>query len=149
MSLSRQEMVEAAEDLRSIIEAGLLPVFEAQRLQRLRENPNAPRWAPPEVRVEADRLARLASKCIGGSPRQWEDAALAALGCRGSEEVSIDVLRDLAERARDEREEREEQERRPEQSSRRRREPAAPASKKGNCSIRSTIVTRNRKRGSR
>ena len=149
MSLSRQEMVDAAEDLRSIIEAGLLPVFEAQRLQRLRENPNAPRWAPPEVRVEADRLARLASKCIGGSPRQWEDAALAALGCRGSEEVSVDLLRELAERALDEREERDERESRPEQSSRRRREPADPASKKDDCSIRSSLGNRNRKKGSR
>ena len=149
MSLSRQEMIEAAEDLRTIIEAGMLSVFEAQRLQRLRENPNASRWAPPEVMVEADYLARLASKCIGGNSRQWQDAALAALGCRGSEDVCLDVLRDLAERARDEREERDGRERRPEQSSRRRREPADPASKKDDCSIRSTLGTRNRKRGSR
>jgi len=146
MSLSRQEMIEAAEDLRTIIEAGMLSVFEAQRLQRLRENPNASRWAPPEVMVEADYLARLASKCIGGNSRQWQDAALAALGCRGSEDVCLDVLRDIAERARDERERREQQ---PEQSSRRKREPADPSSKRNDCSIRSSLGNRNRKRGSR
>ena len=149
MTLSRQEMVEAAEDLRTIIEAGMLSVFEARRMQRLRENPDALRRAPPEVRVEADYLARLASKCIGGSQRQWEDAALAALGCRGSEDICLDVLRDLAERARDEREGRDERGQQPDKSSQRKRGPADPASKKDDCSIRSTLGTRNRKRGSR
>lgn len=149
MRLSRQEMVEAAEDLRTIIEARMLSVFEARRMQRLRENPDASRWAPPEVRVEADYLARLASKCIGGSPRQWQDAALAALGCRGNEEVSIEVLRDLAERARDEREGPDERRQQPEKSSPRKRGAADPASKKDDCSIRSSLGNRNRKRGSR
>ena len=131
MRLSRQEMVDAAEDLRCIIEAGLLPVFTAERLRRLREMPT---WALPfpwQAHVEADYLAGIASKCIGGSGRQWKDAALAALGCRDREEVCIELLREMAERVRDEREEQVEQPR------------------DRGCSIRSTLGNRNRKRGTR
>ncbi len=131
MRLSREEMVEAAEDLRTVIEAGLLSVFTAERIRRLRELPT---WAlsfPWQVQVEADYLAGIASKCLGGSGRQWKHAALAALGCRDREEVCIELLREMAERVRDEREEQAEQPR------------------DRDCSIRSSLGNRNRKRGSR
>lgn len=141
MSLSRHEMVEAAEDLLTIIEADMVPVFSAQRVERLRTTPHGQRSAPWEVQSMADHVARLASKTIGGSAGQWRVAALAALGFRDREDVCVEVLRELAERVRGEQEQ-------CEPASRRRKGAAEPSSKR-DCPIRSTLGNRNRKRGGR
>lgn len=143
--LTQEEMVDAAEDLATIIEANLLPVFSAERVRRLRESPTLGLPAPWRTQVEADYIAGIASKCLGGSARQWREAALAALGCRDSGQVSIEVLRELAERARDEQEEREE---RCSPATRRSREPADEPPETDR-PIRSTIGSRHRKRGTR
>jgi hypothetical protein len=151
MRLTKQEMVEAAEDLRTIIEAGLVTLLSAERLRRLRENPPGSRSAPWQVQVEADNIARLASATIGGNPRQWNDAALAAIGYRDREDVCIEVVREMAERVRQGQSSEQpddSQEDRCEPASRRRRASAEPSSKK-DCPIRSTLGNRNRKRGSR
>jgi len=139
MRLSREQMVDVAEDLRCIIEAGLLSQFSMERLRRVRETATWALNAPWQTQVEADHLAGIASKCIGGSARQWHEAALAALGCRHREEVGIELLREMADRVREEQC----------SPSSRRSESVAEQSRERDCPIRSTLGNRNRKRGGR
>lgn len=141
MRLSRQEMVDAALDFLSLIEAGKVDEYAWLRVKRLREGGLGLRSAHLDVQLMADEISRLASQTIGGERAEWRDAAAAALGCRDNTDAAIEVLREVAERARQELE--------PPQPAVSDAELRAHAEPKKSMPIRSTLGNRNRKRGSR
>jgi hypothetical protein len=101
--LSDTEAVEVCADLLLLIQAGRLDELGRLRLRRLREAGGKFTAASPWVAVEADRIAKAASKMVGGAADWWLDSAFAALGRPSRLDVSITAIRELAEQVRAER----------------------------------------------
>jgi hypothetical protein len=97
IGLSDTEAVEVCADLLLLIQADRLDELGKLRMCRLREAVGWVRTASPWAAVEADRIARTASKLVGGEPEWWLDFAFAALGRPSRVDVCIAAIRDLAE----------------------------------------------------
>lgn len=102
--LSDDEAVAVCADLLCIMQADRLDELARRRLAMLREAGGTFKAASPWVTVYADRIAKTASKLVGGEPEWWLDCALAALGRPSPLDVSISAIREVAERVRDEQE---------------------------------------------
>ena len=100
IGLSDTEAVEVCADLLLLIQADRLDELGKLRMCRLREAVGWVRTASPWAAVEADRIARTASKLVGGEPEWWLDFAFAALGRPSRLDVSIAAIRELAEQER-------------------------------------------------
>ena len=102
--LSDTEAVEVCADLLCIMQADRLDELSRRRLAMLREAGGTFKAASPWVAVEADRIAKTASKLVGGSAEWWLDSAFAALGRPSRLDVCIAAIREVAEQVRDEQE---------------------------------------------
>lgn len=133
------EAVEVCADLLLIIEADRLDELSRRRLAMLREAGGTFKAASPWVAVEADRIAKTASKLVGGSAEWWLDSAFAALGRPSRVDVGIAAIREVAEllRAEQEPDQRQQPDRDAEPDRRQQADRAAPR------------VTIGRKRGRR
>lgn len=98
--LSDDEAVEVCADLLLLMQADRLDELGRLRLRRLREAGGKFEAASPWVAVEADRIAKTASKLVGGAAEWWLDSAFAALGRPSRLDVCIAAIRDLAEQVR-------------------------------------------------
>jgi hypothetical protein len=102
--LRADEAVDVCADLLCIIEADRLDELGKRRLAMLREAGGNFTAASPWVAVEADRIAKAASKLVGGEPGWWLESALAALGRPSRVDVCIAAIREVAELLRAEQE---------------------------------------------
>lgn len=95
--LSDSEAVEVCADLLRIMQADRLDELSRRRLAMLRQAGGTFKAASPWVAVEADRIAKTASKLVGGEPHEWLDSAFAALGRPSRLDVCIAAVREVAD----------------------------------------------------
>jgi hypothetical protein len=143
MNFTRHEMVEIAEDLRTVIQAGRLSTLWHRLNPLLQELRQGIRPAPWECEVAADELARQLSMMTGTKPFQWRASALEALGFPDRASIAVEAIREMADEVHDEHAARE---RRHDVTIRRPAEPA-PARPSGPAPIHVTVG--QRKRGGR
>ena len=91
--LSPEQRQEVCEDLLLIERAGRMQEVWSLRRMWLRDYRPASAW----VQVEADRLAREASRLCGGSLAQWREAAAAALGFPSQAAIGIEAVCEVAD----------------------------------------------------
>lgn len=93
VQLTREQQRAVCEDLLLIEQAGRMQEVWSLRRMWLRDRRSASPW----VQVEANRLARAASSICGGSPDQWRDSAVAALGFPSRAAAGIEAVCEVAE----------------------------------------------------
>ncbi len=98
--LSAGERKQVCEDLLQIIQADRLDELAATRTQMLRDARNC--YSPTflEVQLEADRIAKIASRLVCGPAEEWLDAAASALQRPSDVDVCVEAIRQVAEEVR-------------------------------------------------
>jgi sugar (pentulose or hexulose) kinase len=79
------------------MQANRLDELSRRRLAMLREAGGTFKAASPWVAVYADRIAKTASKLVGGEPEEWLECAFAALGRPSRFDVCIAAIREVAD----------------------------------------------------
>lgn len=102
--LSSEELVGICADLLLLMQADRLEELGRLRTRMLREAGGKFEVAGPWAAITADRLAKAASKLVGGEVEWWRDSAFAALGRPSRVDVCIRAIRVLADEERAEQE---------------------------------------------
>lgn len=98
--LSSAERRQVCEDLLLILQADQLEELAAVRLQMLRESRDRHTPGYLSVQLEADRIAKVASRFVYGPAEEWLDAAAAVLNRPSEVNVCVEAIRQFAEQVR-------------------------------------------------